>query len=116
MPPEVDAEWGRGQGPVVGAGAGKGHMAPVARDAEGNPNWKACPLGLGCSRASKTWTEGVAAIMSGMGAESLSAQGQVGVRPQVNGRGSEMADSSLVQIRDWSQKHSPMEHFWELAS
>lgn len=114
-PPEV-AEWGRGQGPVVGAGTGKEHRAPVAGDAEGNANWKACHLGLGCSRVSKTGTEGVADKTSGTGAERLSTQWQVGVRPQVNGRGSEMAAYFLVQIKDSSQKHSPTEHFWELAS
>lgn len=101
---------------MVGAGAGKGHSAPVARDAEGNPNWKSCHLGLGCPRVSKTWTEGASGKTSGKGAESPGALWQVGVKLQVNGRGLGMANGFLVQIRVSSHKHSPMEHFWELAS
>ncbi|GAB5581694.1 sialic acid-binding Ig-like lectin 10 isoform X1 [Prionailurus iriomotensis] len=67
-PGRVEAEWGQGQGPVVGAGPGKVHVAPAAGNAEGNPNWKACRLGPGRRGVSKTWTEGVADKTPGMGA------------------------------------------------
>ncbi|VFV44962.1 sialic acid binding ig-like lectin 10 [Lynx pardinus] len=75
-PRRVEAEWGQGQGPVVGAGPGMVHVAPAAGNAVGNPNWKACRLGPGRRGVSKTWTEGVADKTPGMGAGTWAPGGR----------------------------------------